>query len=69
MLALAAVRGDGIYYQRFQRGLGRGTHKRSLLVALSRQMLCLMFSIAKERRHYTPMPPQRRERTERKAAS
>jgi transposase len=69
MLALAAVRGDGIYYQRFQRGLGRGSHKRSLLVALSRQMLCLMFSIAKERRHYTPTPPPRKQRTEWKVAS
>lgn len=70
MLALAAVRGDGIYHQRFQNRLARkGNAKRSILVALSRDMLCLMFSIAKERRHYSAQPPQRSARAELRAAS
>ena len=70
MLALAAVRGDGIYHQRFQNRLARkGNAKRSILVALSRDMLCLMFSIAKERRHYSTQPPPRSARAELRAAS
>jgi transposase len=63
MLALAAVRSDGMFRRRFEAHVARnGGRKLPVIVAISRDMLCLMFSIARERRHYTSEPPQRQNR-------
>ena len=69
MLALRAVRSGGMYRWRFEAHVGRnGGKKLPVIVALSRDVLCLMFNIARERRHYTPEPPQRQNRRKDKAA-
>ena len=69
MLALRAVRSDGMYRQRFEAHVARnGGKKLPVIVALSRDVLCLMFNIARERRHYTPEPPQRQNRRRDEAA-
>lgn len=63
MLALRAVRSDGMFRGRFERHVARtGGRKMPVIVALSRDMLCLMFNIARERRYYTPEPPRRQNR-------
>ena len=63
MLALRAVRSDGMFRARFERHVARtGGKKLPVVVALAREMLCLMFNIARERRHYTIEPPKRQNR-------
>jgi transposase len=63
MLALRAVRSDGMFRDRFVRHVARtGGKKLPVVVAVAREMLCLMFSIARERRHYTVEPPKRQNR-------
>jgi transposase len=58
MLALRSVRSDGIFREQFIAMLGRnGGKKKKAIVALSRYMLRLMYSVAKERRLYTPEAP------------
>jgi transposase len=58
MLALRSVRSDGIFREQFTAMLGRnGGKKKKAVVALSRYMLRLMYSVAKERRLYTAEAP------------
>jgi transposase len=63
MLALRAVRSDGMFRDRFVRHVARtGGKKLPVVVAVAREMLCLMFNIARERRCYTVEPPKRQNR-------
>lgn len=65
MLALASVRGDGLFRQEFEALVARnGGRKVPAIVAISRKFLRLMFSVAKERRHYTIESPRQEARTE-----
>jgi transposase len=58
MLALRSVRRDGIFREQFEAMLERnGGKRKKAVVSLSRYMLRLMFSVAKERRHYTAEAP------------
>lgn len=60
MLALRAVRSDGMFRQRFEAHVARKAGKKlPVVVAIAREMLRLMFNIARERRIYTPEPPVR----------
>lgn len=53
------MRRDGLYRAQFEAMLERnGGRKMPAVVAMGREMLRLMFSIAKERRVFTPEPPR-----------
>ena len=59
MLALRSVRRDGIFRAEFEAMLERnGGKRKKAVVSLSRRMLRLMYSVARERRRYTAEPPQ-----------
>lgn len=58
MLALRSARRDGIFREQFEAMLERnGGKRKKAIVSLSRYMLRLMFSIAKEKRCYTAEIP------------
>jgi transposase len=58
MLALRAIRADGIYRTEFEAMVQRmGGKKLPAVVAVGRRLLRLMFSVARSRRTYTPEPP------------
>jgi transposase len=61
MLGLRAVRAkDGIYHGAFNRMLKRnGAKKLPAIIAVGRDMLCLMFAVARDRRTFTVAPPSR----------
>ena len=60
LLGLRAVRSDGIYRKQFEALVGRnGGKKLPAVLAIGRRMLKLMFSVARNRRRYTPEPPGR----------
>jgi transposase len=64
MLALRAVRSDGMFRARFEAHVARnGGRKMPVVVAVAREMLRLMYSVARERRPYTIEPPKARTRT------
>jgi transposase len=63
MLALRAVRSDGMFRARFEAHVARnGGRKMPVVVAVAREMLRLMYSVARERRPYTIEPPAARPR-------
>ena len=65
MLALAAVKRNGIFREQYLAMLERnGGLKKKAIVALSRYMLRLMYSVARQRRHYTAELPAPQRRTE-----
>lgn len=58
MLALRSVRKDGIFREQFEAMLERnGGKRKKAVVSLSRYMLRLMFSIARDQRRYTVEAP------------
>ena len=58
-----------MFRDRFVRQVARtGGKKLPVVVAIAREMLCLMYSIARERRHYTVEPPSRPNRRTKPAA-
>lgn len=61
MLGLRAVRGkDGLYREQYNRILEKnGNKKMPAVIAVGREMLRLMFSIAQDKRFFTPEPPPR----------
>lgn len=59
LLGVRMIRKDGLYRAQFAAMLQRnGGRKMPALVAISREALRLMFAIARDRRPYTPEPPQ-----------
>jgi transposase len=60
MLAVRSIRRDGLFRAEYERLLARnGGQKMRAVVAVSRSALRLLFSIARDRRLFTPEPPRR----------
>jgi hypothetical protein len=65
VLALAAVKRNGFFRQQYLAMVERNDGlKKKAIVALSRYMLRLMYSVARERRQYTTDLPGPQRRTE-----
>jgi transposase len=61
LIALGLVRRGGLFRKQYERAVARnGGKKKKALVAISRDVVCLMFSIAWNRRTFTKVPPRRR---------
>ena len=58
MLGLRAVRSNGLYRAEYRAmPIRNGGRKMPAVVSICRRMLCPMFAIARERRAFTPRPP------------